>query len=93
MFSTEKKVITVILQKIKNILMDELIAVVVFGSRVRGDFHDTSDFDILIIVKKKSFSLLLPPSCWSLMPTVSFPAALSRAFFLILLQIKLGKQE
>jgi len=58
MFTIEKKILDVIIQRIRTLLEDELIAIIAYGSRVRGDFHDTSDFDILIIVKKKSFALL-----------------------------------
>jgi len=58
MFTIEKKILDVIIQRIRTLLEDELIAIIAYGSRVREDFHDTSDFDILIIVKKKSFALL-----------------------------------
>ncbi len=58
MFTAEKKILDILVQKIKNVLKSELVTIVVFGSRVRGDFHDSSDFDILIIVQKKSFALL-----------------------------------
>jgi len=29
----------------------EIITIVVFGSRVRGDFHEDSDLDLLIVVR------------------------------------------
>ncbi len=38
-----------IIQEYKNYLGDKLIAVVLFGSRARGDYKEKSDFDILII--------------------------------------------
>lgn len=37
----------------KNSLGDELLTVIAFGSRIRGDFRDDSDFDVLILVKRR----------------------------------------
>lgn len=49
------------LQKIRQLLSDSLpqnfIALYAFGSRVRGDFGEWSDFDILVIVKDKAPSI------------------------------------
>ncbi len=38
-----------IIKEYKNYLGDKLIAIVLFGSRARGDYKGESDFDILII--------------------------------------------
>jgi len=38
-----------IIKEYKNYLGDKLIAIVLFGSRARGDHKEKSDFDILII--------------------------------------------
>jgi len=44
-----------ILKEIKQVVLevDPAAEVVLFGSRARGDFHDESDWDILILVDKE----------------------------------------
>lgn len=58
MFKAERQALKKITAKLKHSLGDELIAVVAFGSRVRGDFTGESDFDVLIIVKDKTSDVL-----------------------------------
>lgn len=58
MFSFEKDAIKKVTKKLKRFLGNELIAVIVFGSRVRGDFTQESDLDILVIVKKRTFDII-----------------------------------
>lgn len=41
----------------KNIGKD-LISIIAFGSKVRGDFNEASDIDILIIVKNRSLRVM-----------------------------------
>ncbi len=38
----------------RKVLSDHLIAIILFGSRARGDAKEYSDYDFLIIVDKKS---------------------------------------
>jgi Nucleotidyltransferase domain. len=54
MFSEEKKALKRITDKLKKALGVELISVIAFGSRVRGDFRGNSDFDVLVIVRQRS---------------------------------------
>ncbi|MEW6416934.1 MAG: nucleotidyltransferase domain-containing protein [Nitrospirota bacterium] len=58
MFSFEKDAIKRATEKLKEILGDNLIEVAAFGSRVRGDFDGDSDFDILIVVKKRTSDVI-----------------------------------
>lgn len=58
MFSFEKKAIKRATEKLKEVLGDNLISVAAFGSRVRGDFDGDSDFDILIVVKKRTSEVI-----------------------------------
>lgn len=58
MFSFEKDAIKRATVKLKDALGDNLIAVAAFGSRVRGDFDGDSDFDILIVVKKRTSDVI-----------------------------------
>lgn len=58
MFSFEKDAIKKVTKKLKRFFGNELIAVIVFGSRVRGDFTQESDLDILVIVKKRTFDII-----------------------------------
>lgn len=58
MFSFEKNAIKRTTEKLKEVLGDNLIAVAAFGSRVRGDFSQGSDFDILVVVRKRTFDVI-----------------------------------
>jgi len=58
MFSFEKDAIKRSTERLKEVLGDNLIAIVAFGSRVRGDFDGDSDFDILIVVKKRASDVI-----------------------------------
>ena len=51
MFITEKESLIRITSKLKNSFKERLKAVIAFGSRVRGDFHGESDFDVLVVVE------------------------------------------
>lgn len=54
MFLTEKKVLEELVEEMRDYAFFEKIEeMVVFGSRVRGDFDVESDFDILVIVNAK----------------------------------------
>lgn len=54
MFITEKDSLERATERLKSELKDNLVSVIAFGSRVRGDFHGESDFDLLIIVKERN---------------------------------------
>jgi predicted nucleotidyltransferase len=41
-------------RELKKILMNDLIDIRLYGSRVKGNFHFWSDLDVLIVVKKKT---------------------------------------
>lgn len=58
MFAFEREAVQRITKKLKKILGRELVAVIAFGSRVRGDFSGDSDFDILVVVKKRTFAVI-----------------------------------
>ncbi len=58
MFSFEKKSINRATTKLKALLGSNLIAVTAFGSRVRGDFSVDSDFDILVVVRKRTYDII-----------------------------------
>jgi predicted nucleotidyltransferase len=58
MFSYEKNTIKRATERLREILGDNLVAVTAFGSRTRGDFNQGSDFDILVVVKKRTFDVI-----------------------------------
>ena len=58
MFSLEKDSINRATQKLRDTLKDNLITVIAFGSRVRGDFTGESDFDILVVVRKRDVKII-----------------------------------
>lgn len=51
MFNTEKESLIRVTSELKKTLKERLKAVIAFGSRVRGDFHGESDFDVLVVVE------------------------------------------
>lgn len=59
MFVIEKKAIDRATKKIQKLLGDNLITVTAFGSRVRGDFTEDSDFDVLVVVKKRTSDIIM----------------------------------
>lgn len=58
MFTIERDAIDRTTKKLKEALGDNLITVIAFGSRVRGDFGGESDFDILVVVKERDFGVI-----------------------------------
>lgn len=58
MFSIEKDSISRATQKLRDTLKDNLITVIAFGSRVRGDFTGESDFDILVVVRERDVKVI-----------------------------------
>ncbi len=58
MFSAEKKSLYKITGKLERVLGGHLIAVVAFGSKVRGDFVEDSDLDILVVIKQRTFHMI-----------------------------------
>jgi len=50
---TEKKVIKSFVKELKEKLGNEIITILLFGSKARGDFEKDSDIDIFIVVRKK----------------------------------------
>ncbi len=55
MFLTEKKILDGITEEIEAspLLSTRVEEIIVFGSRIRGDFTGESDFDVLVIVRDK----------------------------------------
>jgi predicted nucleotidyltransferase len=58
MFLTEKESLKRAVKRLKKISGENLVTVVAFGSRVRGTFSGESDFDILVIVHKRTSQLI-----------------------------------
>ena len=54
MFLTEKKVLEELVEEMRDYpFFEKIEEMVIFGSRVRGDFDVESDFDILVVVNAK----------------------------------------
>ncbi len=58
MLVVEKLSLSRAVENLLKLMGDNLLLVIAYGSRVRGDFHGESDFDILVVVKKKNFEVL-----------------------------------
>jgi len=54
MYTYEKKALKHITLKLKERFAGRVISVHAFGSRVRGDHNEWSDFDVLVLVKDKN---------------------------------------
>lgn len=52
MFKNEVKSLRNLKKLLKKAMGDNLLLVIAFGSRVRGDFRWDSDLDILVVLKK-----------------------------------------
>ncbi len=57
MFAHERKALEHIANELRRNLGDDIAGVYAFGSRVRGDHTDSSDFDVLILVHRKDVKL------------------------------------
>lgn len=53
MYPYEKEALQRIAESLKARLSEEIVLVCAFGSRVRGDHGEWSDFDVLVVVKQK----------------------------------------
>ena len=49
-----KKVVRSFVEELRNKMGDEIIEIVLFGSKVRGDFNRESDIDIFVLVREKN---------------------------------------
>ena len=54
----ERHAIELFREAIKNSIGESVIKMSVFGSKVRGDYNEASDIDILIIVKERSLWMM-----------------------------------
>jgi predicted nucleotidyltransferase len=50
----EKNTIHSFVEELKRRLGNEVVNIVLFGSKIRGDFNEESDIDIFILVRKKT---------------------------------------
>jgi len=58
MSKTERRAIERFGDDVKNRLGEYVVRMSVFGSKVRGDFRETSDIDVLVIVKERSLRVM-----------------------------------
>ena len=57
MFTFEKQALERITSVLKEQFPDQILSATAFGSVVRGDNADDSDFDVLVVIKEKSTEL------------------------------------
>ncbi|MBE9580384.1 MAG: nucleotidyltransferase domain-containing protein [Desulfobacterales bacterium] len=53
----EKKILQSFIEELKRNLGNEIVNMVLFGSRVRGDFNEESDIDIFILVRERTMGI------------------------------------
>jgi len=56
--STEKSALELLISELRNKLDDQLIRIQLFGSKIRGDFRENSDIDLLIVVRERTQAIL-----------------------------------
>jgi predicted nucleotidyltransferase len=54
MFAHEKETLKRAVKNIREKFSDRIVSIYTFGSRVRGDYEEWSDFDVLVVVKDKT---------------------------------------
>jgi predicted nucleotidyltransferase len=54
MFAHEKEALERAVKRVREKLSDRIITIYAFGSRVRGDYEEWSDFDVIVVVKSKT---------------------------------------
>ncbi|MGV7928757.1 MAG: nucleotidyltransferase domain-containing protein [Spirochaetota bacterium] len=54
MFSHDRKALLLLSSLLRERMGDDIESIFAFGSRVRGDNDDRSDFDVLIVVKDRN---------------------------------------
>lgn len=57
MFAHEKETLERAVKSVREKLPDRIVSIYTFGSRVRGDYEEWSDFDVLVVVKSKTTQL------------------------------------
>jgi len=57
MYTYERDILSKIIGDLRERLPGRIVAVYAFGSKVRGDNGDWSDFDVLIVVKNRNPSI------------------------------------
>jgi len=50
----ERRVVRSFAEELRNRLGDEIVKIILFGSRIRGDFGKESDIDIFILLREKT---------------------------------------
>jgi len=50
----EKKVVQSFVEELRNRLGNEIVKIILFGSKIRGDFSKGSDIDIFILLRQKT---------------------------------------
>ena len=53
----ETEVIGSFVKELKDKLGDEVLSIRLFGSKMRGDFHEDSDIDIFVLVREKTLDV------------------------------------
>jgi len=53
---SHQKAISLFTEKTKALLKDNLVDILVYGSAARGEATKSSDIDVIVIVKKETFS-------------------------------------
>ena len=48
----EKKALKELVDRLKKVYKDNLVKVILYGSKARGDYREDSDIDILVVLKK-----------------------------------------
>jgi predicted nucleotidyltransferase len=54
MYKHEQRILETLNRRLRESFLERIQGVYAFGSRVRGDHHQWSDFDVLVVVKDRN---------------------------------------
>lgn len=53
----EREALEILIKRLKEYLGENLITIRIFGSKLRGDFREDSDIDILLVLKERTVEI------------------------------------
>lgn len=56
--ANERQALSLLVKKLRAQLSNQLVQIKIFGSKVRGTFHEESDLDVLLIVQERTEAIL-----------------------------------
>ncbi|MBI4618745.1 MAG: nucleotidyltransferase domain-containing protein [Desulfobacterales bacterium] len=91
MYTYEKEILKRIAEKLKDRFQERIVSVHAFGSRVRGDHDEWSDFDVLVVVRERDpkieteiISIIVDEETKSGLSFSPYKTAINRSYYSVL---------